>query len=297
MKVHAGILAALCLVGATALPTEAADRSVRNGYVDDHFGQLHYTMATPSQAKGARKTPIVMIHQTVNASIESRPLFDDLAKDRIVIAIDTPGYGNSDGPQQPITIEEYAAAIAEGLRGLGYGRRQPVDVIGLHTGALIAAELAIAEPDTIRRAVLSGVYVVPEERWKKALASLPPYQTSAEYFDWVIGILPRLRQYAQERGIPDATWGRITAESLRPLVRREYGHEAAFRYAERAPERLPKLTQPVLLLALGDGLRQPTLDSRPLFKDAQVADLPQYLDGAYFPDVGPVATALRKFLD
>ncbi len=297
MSRPAPILLTLCLLAAAATIAGAADRAVRNGYVDNRFGQLHYTMATPPIARAARRTPIVMFHQTVNAAIESRPLFDELARDRVVIAVDTPGYGNSDGPAQPITIEDYAAAVAEGLRGLGYGPRHPVDVFGLHTGALIAAELAIAEPKTVRRAVLSGVYVVPEERWKKALATLPPYRTSAEYFDWVVGILPRLRQYAQERGISDADWGRITVESLRPLVRREYGHVAAFRYAERAPARLPQVTQPVLLLAVGDGLRQPTLDSRPLFRDVQLADLPQYTDGAYFPDVAPLAAALRKFLD
>lgn len=72
---------------------------------------------------------------------------------------------------------------------------------------------------------------------------------------------------------------------------------AAFRYAERAPARLPKVTQPVLLLAVGDSLRQPTLDSRRLFRNVQLADLPQFTDGAYFPDVAPLATALRQFLD
>jgi hypothetical protein len=30
--------------------------------------------------------------------------------------------------------------------------------------------------------------------------------------------------------------------------------------------------------------------------DVQVADLPQYPDGAYFAEVGPIATALRGFL-
>ncbi len=297
MKVPAHLLAALSLMAVVSVPSTAADHAVRHGYVDNRYGQLHYTRATPAVSKSARKTPVAMFHQTVNSSIESRGLFEELAKDRVVIAIDTPGYGGSDGPAETITIEAYATAIAEGLRGLGYGRRQPIDVIGLHTGALIAAELAIAEPATIRRAVLSGVYVVPEERWNKALASLPTYRSSAEYFDWFVAMLPRLREYAQQRGIPDDVWGRITAESLRPLVRREYGHDAAFRYAARAGERLPRVTQPVLLLALGDSLRQPTLDSRPLFRDVQVADLPQYTDGAWFPDVAPVARELRKFLD
>jgi pimeloyl-ACP methyl ester carboxylesterase len=293
----APLLVLALLASALSPAAQGADATVRNGYVDNRYGQLHYTMATPAVPERARRTPVAMIHQTVNASIESRALFDELAKDRVVVAIDTPGYGGSDGPQQVITIEQYAAAIAEGLRGLGYGRRRPIDVIGLHTGALIAAELAIAEPATIRRAALSGVYVVPEERWKKAIDSLPRYGNSAEFFDWFVATLPRLRQYAQQRGIADADWGRITAESLRPLVRREFGHDAAFRYAARAPRRLPLVTQPVLLLALGDGLRQPTLDSQPLFPDARVADLPQYPDGAYFADVEPIATALRAFLD
>jgi len=297
VKRAAQILVAFCVVAGGATAAVAADRTVRNGYVDNRYGQLHYTIATPGLPARSRRTPIALLPQTVNSSIESRALFDELAKDRVVIAIDPPGVGGSDGPDAPVPIEDYAAAIAEGLRGLGFGPRRPIDVMGLHTGALTAAELAIAEPRMIRRAALSGVYVVPEARWKKALATLPPYRSSAEFFDWFVGMLPRLRQRAQDIGLPDDDWGRITAESLRPLLRREFGHDAAFRYAERAPERLPLVAQPVLLLAFGDSLRQPTIDSRPLFRNVQLVDLPQYLDAAYYPDVAPVAAALRKFLD
>ncbi len=280
-----------------AVSASAADHVVRHGYVDNRYGQLHYTIATPGVPERSRRTPIALLPQTVNPSIESRALFDELARDRVVIAIDPPGVGGSDGPDAPVPIEIYAAAIAEGLHGLGFGPRRQIDVMGLHTGALTAAELAIAEPRMIRRAALSGVYVVPEERWRKALATLPPYRTSAEFFDWFVGMLPRLRQHAQAIGLPDDAWGRITTESLRPMLRREFGHDAAFRYAARAPERLPLVRQPVLLLAFGDSLRQPTIDSRPLFRDVQLVDLPQYLDAAYYPDVAPVAAALRRFLD
>jgi pimeloyl-ACP methyl ester carboxylesterase len=265
--------------------------------VDDRYGQLHYVQATPAAGKAARRPPLVMIHQTVNSSIESRPLFEEMARDRTVIAIDTPGYGGSDGPAEVITIEEYAAAIAEGLRHMGYGPSKPVDVIGFHTGSLIAAELAIAEPRMVRHAALSGVYVVPEERWRKAIASLPGYRTSVEFFQWFERDLPRMQKFSLERGVPDADWGRITVESLRPVVKREYAHAAAFPYAGRAKERLPKVTQPVLLVVLADGLGQPTADSQPLFRDAQVVSFPQYQDGAYFPDPAPIAAALRKFLD
>jgi hypothetical protein len=84
-----------------------------------------------------------------------------------------------------------------------------------------------------------------------------------------------------ERGISDADWG--------AHQRREPASAGA--------ARLPQVAQPVRLLAVGDGLRQPTLDSRPLFRDVQLADLPQYTDGACFPDVAPLAAALRRFLD
>ena len=285
------------LMWASTLPAAAANPAVRHGYVDYRFGQMHYTIATPTVRGAAAKTPIAMLHQTVNSAIESRSLFHELARDRVVIAIDTPGFGGSDGPDAVISIEQYAEAIAEGLRALGYRSSKPIDVLGFHTGALIAAELAIAEPSIIRRVALSGVYVVSEERRKKAVALLPTYKTSAEFFEWFTGFLPQLRKYAQERAIDDGDWGHITAESLRPLVRREFAHDAAFTYAARVRQRLPRVTQPVLLLALGDGLRQPTLDSQPLFRNVKIADLPQYLDGAYFPDPAPIATELRKFLD
>jgi pimeloyl-ACP methyl ester carboxylesterase len=290
-------LVLLCcwLTPGTAPAAAAADFSIRHGYVDNRFGQLHYTRAVPAGSGPSRTTPVVMLHQTVNSSIESRPLFAELARDRVVLAVDTPGFGSSDGPENLITIEAYATAIAEGLRALGYGPSRPIDVIGFHTGAVIAAELAIAEPAMVRRAALSGVYVVPEERWKNALASLPDYSNSAEFYDWFVGYLPRLRAYYEASGVPDAVWGRLTAESLRPVLTREYAHRAAFGYAARAGKRLPLVTQPVLLLALGDGLRQPTIDSRPLFRNAELVDLPQYKDGAYFPEPGPVAAALRGF--
>ena len=274
----------------------AAAPTIQRGYVDNQFGQLHYVVARPP-AKSPRKPALVMIHQTVNSSIESRPLFEDLAQDRVVIAIDTPGFGNSDGPASPATIQEYAAAIAQGLRKLGYGPSRPIDMTGFHTGALIAAEIAIAEPKMIRRVALSGVYFVDDARSTRAMNSLPQYKTSAEYYDWFIKNVPRQQQNAVARGVPDADWGQIVAESQRPLLRSEFHHVAAFAYAPQVKNRMPLVKQPVLLLALGDGLRQPTIDSLALFPNATLADFPQYLDGAYFPDPKPLSSALRRFLD
>jgi pimeloyl-ACP methyl ester carboxylesterase len=291
-------IALMVLLAATtvASSSDCASQTVRRGYVDSQYGQLHYVMARPLSEIRENST-LVMIHQTVNSSIESVTLFEDLAKDRVVIGIDTPGFGNSDGPTSPPTVKDYAATIAQGLADLGYGPSRQVDIAGFHTGALIAAEVAIGEPKMIRRVALSGVYFVDEARATRALNSLPQYKTSAEYFEWAMKNIPRRQESAMTRGVPDAVWGQIMVESLRPLTRSEFHHVAAFSYAPQVRTRMPLVVQPVLLLALGDGLRQPTIDSLSLFPNATLVDLPQYLDGAYFPDPEPMSSAFRRFLD
>ena len=145
--------------------------------------------------------------------------------------------------------------------------------------------------------MLSGVYIVPDERVKTALARLPRYTTSHEFFGWFCAALPSYEGSPLGRGIPDADWGRVIADSLRPMTRREFGHDAAFAYALTAKDRIPKITQKAMLLAIDDGIREPTLDSKPLFKDATVVDLPQYHEGVFFTDPAAIGVALRKFLD
>jgi pimeloyl-ACP methyl ester carboxylesterase len=83
----------------------------------------------------------------------------EIGRDRRAVAIDTPGYGESDPPPEPQPIEALAAAMADALEalGLGSGGAGQVDVLGVHTGSLIAGELAVQRPDLVRRVILSGV--------------------------------------------------------------------------------------------------------------------------------------------
>jgi len=115
---------------------------------------------------GSGGVPLVMLHPTPSSSAEFIPLARELLGERRVIAFDTPGFGLSDPPPAPLSMAEYADSFADALNA-------QVDVLGYHTGAYLAAELAIARPDLVRRVILSGIPFRPAAEREARLAVLP----------------------------------------------------------------------------------------------------------------------------
>jgi len=77
---------------------------------------------------------------------------DGLAHDREVILFDNAGISSSSG-EVPNSIEEMAANAAAFIKALGLTQ---VDVLGFSLGGLVAQELALAEPELVRRLILLG---------------------------------------------------------------------------------------------------------------------------------------------
>lgn len=274
---------------------------VTRGYVPMRYGQLHYAV-TRSPGVSPRKTPLVMLHQTPNSLVEFGPLIGEMGKDRLTIAIDTPGYGGSDAPPDQPRIEDYAAAISETFGALGLKPGQRIDLLGNHTGAFIATALAVLEPLRIRRLVLVGVFVVPEEVLATVRAALPNPTSYTQIMDQWCAKYPIAKAAYEAEGVPDSAWA-LRADSLRPIAsKREYGHQAAFEYAERARTELPKVTQRVLLMVVADNLDEATRASAPLFGNATLLELPHIrtgkgvYDGVFYNHTETFAIELRNFL-
>ena len=105
------------------------------GYTPSAYGLLHY------RDQGSGPT-ILLLHQTAWSSVQFEGVQAELSRAGFrSIAIDTPGYGMSDGPDMCPTIEEYAAAILQGLDHLDLDK---VFVAGHHTGSVIGCALANA---------------------------------------------------------------------------------------------------------------------------------------------------------
>jgi pimeloyl-ACP methyl ester carboxylesterase len=75
-----------------------------------------------------------------------------LAKDRLVIAMDNPGYGESSLPEREYAIVDFATTGTSLLDHLGV---EKASVMGHHTGAFIAMEMAAAYPNRVDNLILS----------------------------------------------------------------------------------------------------------------------------------------------
>ncbi|CAN5117758.1 alpha/beta fold hydrolase [soil metagenome] len=104
----------------------------------------------PADTVGERPT-IIFIHGLSGCWqnwLEQIPVF---ARDHRVIAVDLPGFGQSEMPAQDISISTYADAIDALMQKLGIDSAQ---IVGNSMGGFIGAELAIQHSARVERLVL-----------------------------------------------------------------------------------------------------------------------------------------------
>lgn len=134
-------------------------QTIKRGFVDLPHGQMHYRHAGEGALKGDG-VPVLVIHASPGSSRQQVGLIADLAGETLVLAPDTPGNGDSEPlASEELTIPDLAATYRQFLDALGVAQAH---VYGSHTGAAIAAELAIMAPDRVASVVLDGISVMDE---------------------------------------------------------------------------------------------------------------------------------------
>lgn len=129
--------------------------TIKRGFVDLAEGQVHYRLVQGGAA--GRAPPLVLLHSSPLSSLVMVEFARCFAPTRDVIALDTLGQGDSCPPERPdAPISYFAEAALRALDGLGESCRR-FDVFGTHTGACIAADLAILCPDRVRAVILDGM--------------------------------------------------------------------------------------------------------------------------------------------
>lgn len=274
----------------------ASEVTYKKGYVDGPYGQLHYHSACPVSGPGD-KTPLVMFHQNPKSSFEYRHLIREMGNDRLVVAIDTPGYGESDDPPNPLTMPEVTAALVGGAQSVltEKGLSGPVDVFGFHTGALIAADAANAEPDFVRRVILSGIPYHDDAYADEFLASLEfDFELTEdgafikERWDIIVG------QRAEGVSVIEAA--KSFLEDIRSLNKSQYAYVAAFGY--RPVRELPRIQQPILIVLPHEMLKDQTLQAhREAIPQADLVDMPTIIDDVFDTGWQEFADAMRPWLD
>jgi pimeloyl-ACP methyl ester carboxylesterase len=261
---------------------------VRRAYVEGRFGQIHLRMARPDQESA--RTPLVCFHMSPNSGRIYETFLGHMGTDRLAVAPDTPGFGDSDPPSKQPSISDYAAAMTDVLDALGL---TTVDVMGYHTGSETCVELALQQPDRVRKLILTSAPIFSDEElqdfrdhyakpelsedgshaakiWKGHLFWAGPGYTMDH-----VGV-----QFADALRRPDISW---------------WGHNAAFDFP--LGEKLKQVTQPVLVLNPNDDLVEHSRRAEGTMQNGRIHELPDwghgYLD-IYTEDAGAL---IRGYLD
>lgn len=245
---------------AVALPADDKPR-IRRAYMECRFGQLHVSTAFPVGGGFDEHVTLVCLHRCPLSSRFFRPFMEEVGRDRSVYAPDLPGYGESDPPPADPSIDDYAGAVADFLDQM---RFRQVDVLGHDTGSLVAAALALARPEIVRRLVLVGVPILNgEEREQWVRTFTPLAEEAARRFD--------------------------DTEDFRWMA------TAALQYA--AVERLAEISQPSLLVRAQGPLWEATVRAKPVLRNPKVVELPESGDSVFRAANKVLAAQLRSFLD
>ena len=279
-------------IAAERIDANPTIRPVR-GYTCCRYGQMHVWDAAPDTP---RAPTLVLLHQNPSAAMEYDRLIADMARDRRVVAFDTPGYGMSDPPPAPLSIAAYAASFVDAIDAMALAQDGPIDVFGFHTGSLLAVELGLALPDAVGRLVLSGIPMRdPADRaarLAKARDTAPPTDDGAD----ILANSAALWRYVvtdRAAGVPLDRAVRLFAEKNRTLDRGAWAYEGVWSYDYA---QLPLIPQPTLVLQPHDLLLEASRAACGLIPRGTFVDLPGLDRDIFELGVPRIAAALRTFL-
>lgn len=267
---------------------------VKRAYAEGPFGQIHYRIARPESAASA--PPLLCLHQSPKSGRDYEALMAQLGCERVVIAPDTPGYGQSDAPPQPPAIEDYAgamAALVETLRRAGELPPGPIDLMGYHTGGVIAASLAAREPERVRRIVFVSLAAFDLAVRTERLAHMDVFAVPREDNGNIDALLAIGESLNDKRLDPE--WRhRALGEILTTGMRMPWGFRAVYDHDMAAD--LQALAMPALVLCPRDDLWDETHASVMLLQDARLVKYPESGNGFLELDTADVAGVIRGFL-
>jgi pimeloyl-ACP methyl ester carboxylesterase len=249
-------------------------------FVDIADGRVHVVEC------GAGR-PVVLLHQTPRSWDEYRDVLPLLGLRFRALAIDQLGFGGSARPAWEPTVERYAGVVAAVLEELGI---EEADVVGHHTGAVVALELAAARPELVGRLVLSSCPLADAE-FRRARAGESPVDNDLSAQGLRAGRAPF---YPDDR--PDLL-DRFVADALVAGEHAQLGHHAVHVY--EMERRIGLVRAPALVVAAPDDpFAYP--QARPLaaaLADARVVDLER--GTVPLPDQLPAefAAAVSAFLE
>ncbi len=255
---------------------------IRSQYVDTTYGQVHLRTAG-----SADLPPLILLHQTASSSIMYAAMMTLLSADYWVIALDTPGFGQSFVPAEKPSTALYAAAFYAALERLGIANCY---LFGHHTGAAIAVQMAHDYPALVHKLCLAGPPLLTAQQITYLEKTLLPFEPTGDY---ISAIWQRTAQKSSD--LPANLLYREALLTLHAGAQLSAAYHAVFE--QDFAGQLATITCPTLLLAgEHDSLRASLEPTHALLPNSSMAVIPNA--GTFVCDLQPTAVVelLMEFL-
>jgi pimeloyl-ACP methyl ester carboxylesterase len=206
---------------------------------------------------------------------------------RRIFAPDYPGYGDSVSVETLPEIEGYADAMIEVIDRLDLAG-QPLDLLGFHTGTLVAVAMALARPDLVRSLILVDVpYYPPADQ-----ATRYPSAAAAPGFGTEFGSLAAAWDFSVTKRIGSMAFQRSFDNFVAQLQAGSNGHfgfHAAFTYD--CITNFARVAEPTTVVATASPLKSATADAARAIADCTYVERPD-LTRAVMEEGAPVIAGL-----
>ena len=171
----------------SAVETRPIEGRTWNQMVAVEGGQLRVRRNTDAEG-----LTVVVQHDAASSSDIVDRVSQSLVGKRPVLAVDLPGHGESDNTigETDVTVERYQAVLQQALDALDLSQ---VDFYGMWGGGLVGLEMAVQNPERIRRLVMSNVLYHSEEERAELRAHYTPEWEPVWYGGHVLMIWHMMR--------------------------------------------------------------------------------------------------------
>jgi pimeloyl-ACP methyl ester carboxylesterase len=146
-NILATILVLFCLSGLSSISIAAPESQ----FFEAKGVRIHYLIEGTGE-------PVVLIHgldSSARMNWQAPGIIDVLAKDHQVVALDLPGYGESDKPNDPAAYG--IRWVEDVILLLDHLKIQKAHVVGYSMGGMVALKLVAEHPDRVLSGTLGGM--------------------------------------------------------------------------------------------------------------------------------------------
>ncbi len=217
------------------------NKLIKKAFLDTADGQIFYRI-------GGNGKPLLLLHRSPRSSDEFKAMMPLLALKRQAIAMDLMGYGNSDKPPRSYSMADYAQSAIALLDELEI---KTASILGNHTGAYLAGEIAAAYPERVEKLILCNVDYFTEEEKTSILKYYEDFHPSADPSNLV-----KRWSYVQSYAGSLELSHRCFLDMLKSFGYPPYGPIAVTNYFSSLEQRFGLIKCPTLILSGTEDIKE-----------------------------------------